>query len=345
MFKKLQLQVITLLAVTTSLFSCNTIPEPNVENNDGSAVTTNNNSSIKNRPFAIATTNVLCDLTKQVAAKTIDLKCLIGAGQDPHVYQPKPEDRKAIATADLILYGGYGFEPSIIKLLEASKNQAPKFAVHEVAVSKPIMGEAGDHNHGHEHEGEKHTEEATPDPHVWHDAQNGIRMVEVVKNKLGKVSPGNIQLYASNAEKITNELKQIDSWIKSQVATIPENQRELVTIHSALGYYVNAYGLKFEGALEGLSSEEQPTAAKIGELVKKIRKKGVPTVFAENASNSRLIERLAKEANVTVSDRKLYTDGLGEEGSGAETYQKMLITNTRTIVEGLGGKYTAFNEE
>ncbi|KST65041.1 metal ABC transporter solute-binding protein, Zn/Mn family [Mastigocoleus testarum] len=80
--------------MATNLFSCSTIPEPNIENNDGSAVTTNNNSSIKNRPSATTTTNALCDLTKQVAGKTIDLKCLIGAGQDPHVYKPKSEDRR-----------------------------------------------------------------------------------------------------------------------------------------------------------------------------------------------------------------------------------------------------------
>ena len=43
-----------------------------------------------------------------------------------------------------------------------------------------------------------------------------------------------------------------------------------------------------------------------------------------------------------VSQRKIYADSLGEQGSEADTYQKMLIANTQTIVQGLGGQYTAF---
>ncbi|MDJ0696805.1 zinc ABC transporter substrate-binding protein [Mastigocoleus sp. MO_188.B34] len=337
------------LALTMGLFSCsgtlNSDSNSNTTNNDNT-VTTSNDSPSGNRPSVVATTSVLCDLTKQLAAQTVDLKCLVDAGQDPHAYQATPEDRKAITTANLILYGGYNFEPGIIKLIKASSNQAPAVAVHEVAVTKPIMGEAHKHDEEkHAHEEEHAEEEKTADPHVWHDAENGIRMVEVIRTNLEKVSPDNVQLYASNAENITNQLKQLDTWITSQIATIPANQRQLFTTHDAMNYYVNAYGLEFEGALEGLSTEEQPTAARIGELVKEIKKEGVPTIFAENANNPKLIERVAQEANVKVSDRKLYADGLGEEGSGAETYQKMLVTNTRTIVEELGGNYTAFAVE
>jgi manganese/iron transport system substrate-binding protein len=54
------------------------------------------------------------------------------------------------------------------------------------------------------------------------------------------------------------------------------------------------------------------------------------------------IRNRTKNANVKVSPRELYADGLGEKGSEGDSYQKMLIANTQTIVEGLGGKYTPF---
>ncbi|MEO1560072.1 MAG: zinc ABC transporter substrate-binding protein, partial [Cyanobacteria bacterium J06632_19] len=92
------------------------------------------------------------------------------------------------------------------------------------------------------------------------------------------------------------------------------------------------------------STEAQPTAARIGELSKEIKQENVPTIFAESTNNPKLIERVAKEANVKVSQEKLYADGLGEQGTDAETYQKMLIANTKAIVDGLGGKYTAFQK-
>jgi manganese/iron transport system substrate-binding protein len=91
-----------------------------------------------------------------------------------------------------------------------------------------------------------------------------------------------------------------------------------------------------------LSTEAAPTAARVSELTKDIKQTGVPTIYAEVTNNPKLIETVAKEANVKVSDRQLYADGLGEKGSEAQTYQKMLIANTQAIVEGLGGQYTAF---
>lgn len=283
------------------------------------------------KPKVIATTSVLCDITQKIAKDTVDLTCLIPAGTDPHVYEPKPDDRKAIEQAKLVLYAGYNFEPTLIKLIQATKNQAPKVAVDEVAVPNPQKFEA-----------DGKTEN---DPHVWHNAQNGVRMVEVVRDNLKKLAPSNGAQYTSNAEKMTGELKQLDSWIRSQISTIPANQSKLVTTHDALGYYSKAYGIPLEGALQGISTEEKPTAGRVKELVKDIKKTGVPTIFAEATINPKLIEAVAKEANVKVSKRELFADGLGEKGSEADTYEKMLIANTQTIVEGLGGKYTPFPQK
>ena len=342
MSRNIRLNAIAALILGMGLIGCDSAPEANSTSNrqTSSATVTVRDKSVDTVPSVVATTSVLCDLTKQIARDTINLKCLVAAGEDPHTYKPKPSDRQEIETANLILYGGYDFEPSIIKLVQASKTPT-KVAVHEVAVPKPIITEEHHHHHGGEEE--KHTgEETAPDPHVWHNAQNGISMVKVISNNLEKISPKNANFYVSNSEKITNELQQIDNWIKTQIATIPVQQRQLITTHDALGYYVQTYGLKFAGALEGTSTKEQPTAAKVGQLVKEIKKENVPTIFAENAQNPKLIERVAKEANVKVSQRKIYADGLGEQGSEADNYQKMLIANTRTIVEGLGGKYTDF---
>jgi manganese/iron transport system substrate-binding protein len=294
----------------------------------------------------VATSSVLCNLTQTIAAETIDLTCLVKAGVDPHVYEPTPEDRKAIEDAQLVLYSGYDFEPSLIKLIAASSSPAPKVAVGEVAVPKPLMGE---HEHGHEEEAagataeaEPHAEGEEPDPHIWHSAQNGIQMVKVIQDNLTKAAPANADLYAKNAQSLTTELTQIDSWIKSQIATIPADSRKLVTTHDALGYYSEAYDIPVEGALQGISTEEKPTAARLKELTEEIKADRVPTIFAEITESTKLLETVAQEANVKISEQELFADGLGETGSAGDTYPKMLIANTQAIVEGLGGQFTAF---
>jgi manganese/iron transport system substrate-binding protein len=298
----------------------------------------------------VATTSVLCDLTEQIAADTVDLTCLLKPGVDAHVYEPVPEDRKAIENAQLIFYSGYNLEPELIKVIKATSNPAPKIAVAEVAVTKPIMGEEHHHGHEGEHEDEEHAHEKeaegdrVPDPHVWHDAQNGIRMAGVIQTNLAQLAPANAELYTKNARALREELTQIDSWIKAQIATIADANRKIVTTHDAMGYYAAAYGIPVEGAIQGISTEEQPTATRVKELVDSVKETKVPTIFAEIVVNPKLIETVAKESKVTLSQRELFSDSLGEPGLQGDTYTKMLIANTQTIVEGLGGKFTPFKQ-
>jgi len=333
------------IAIATSINACSVstnipVNAPQQPTNPAIATT----SKTESLPLVVATNSVSCGLARQIAGDTINLQCLIEAGTDPHVYQPKPEDRKAIESAKLVLYGGYDFEPSLIKLIQSSSNPAPKLAVNEVAVPNPIMSEEGhSHDHGDEKKEDKDkkaTKEA--DPHVWNNAQNGIKIAQAISQSLSTLRPDQAKIYAQNTANLVNELEQIDAWVKAQIATIPETSRKLITTHDALGYYAKAYGIPVEGALNGISTDEQPTPARVKELVEIIKSSKVPTIFAEVSINPKLINMVAKEANVKVSDREIYADGLGAKGSEAETYAGMLIANTRTIVEGLGGKYSPF---
>jgi manganese/iron transport system substrate-binding protein len=283
------------------------------------------------RPLVVATSSVVCDLTRQIAADTVDLKCLIAPGMDPHEYSPKPEDSKALEQAKLILYSGFDFEHQLIKLVQGAANNAPKIAVAEQAVPNPQQ---------FEEDGKTEI-----DPHVFHNAAHGIAMAEVINQKLSQLEPNNAQIYTANTKKVTDELTQINAWIKSQIATIPATQRQLVTTHDAFGYYSQAYDIPVVGALQGISTEEKATPARVTSLVKDIKKTGVPTIFAEATINPKLLESVAKEANIKVAKQELFADGIGEQGSAGDTYQKMLEANTRTIVEGLGGNFTPFSPQ
>jgi manganese/iron transport system substrate-binding protein len=334
-----------LFSVVGMLAGCSTTNSTNSSVSPSSSATASTNSGQK-KPMVVVTTDVLCDITKQVAQDTVDLKCLLKAGSDPHVYQSTPADRQAIEKADLVLYAGYDFEPTLIKSIKATNSKSPKVAVNELAVTKPLTM-AAEHGAEHDHAGEKakgKTEEkkadqSESDPHVWHDAKNGIAIAKTIQSKLTAVLPANTSTYEKNTKDLVNQLEKIDSWIKAQVVTIPAKARRLVTIHDALGYYGHAYGLPIEGALQGFSTEEKPTAKRIKELVEDIKKTSVPVVFVEANTSSKLLTSVAQEAQVKVSKAPIFADGLGEPGSKGDTYPKMLMANTQTIVEGLGGKF------
>lgn len=375
-FSKVRFGCATTLMLVINVIGC-TQTSQTAQTSDSATNSATNSTADADRPQVVATSTVLCDLTKQIAQETVAVTCLMQPSQDPHVYTSTPSDRKAIEDADLVLYGGYSYEPSLIKIIDATQTSVPRVAVYEAAVPNPIMGEAHDHEHeagaeadhdhdheatagageaDHDHEGESAAgadhdhdheaetagaEEQVPDPHVWHSAQNGAKIVSVVSENLAKLVPDQASVYQQNAEALTQELTQIDEWIKTQVATVPEANRKLVTTHEALGYYADAYGFELEGAIEGISTEEKPSAARLTSLVNQLKAAEVPAIFVETTSNPKLLETVAKEANVKVASQPLFIEGPGGEGTPAATYQTMLTTNTCTIVESLGGQCDA----
>jgi manganese/iron transport system substrate-binding protein len=294
----------------------------------GAEASSSSSQSTSTKPKVVVTNTVLCDLTKQIAATTIDLVCLLAPGSDPHVYKLTPGARQSIEEAKLVMYSGYNFEPEIIKAIKATSNPAPKVAVDEIAVPQPQQFEEDG--------------KSAIDPHVWHNARHGVKIAETIGASLEKLVPAQATIYQQNTKKLTSEIDRIDSWIKSQIKTIPADKKTLFT-HDSLGYYAKAYGIPV-AALEGVSTEAKPTAAKARELIEKIRRSKIPTIYAELTLNPQLIKTIAQEAKVKVSAQEIYADGLGEVGSEGATYQQMLISNTRAIVEGLGGKYTAFKK-
>ena len=346
-----------------------------------SAARTSRPGATDDKPRVVATTSILCDLTQQLAEDSIELICLLEAGQDPHTYRPTPRDRKNLEDADLVLYSGYNFAPDIIQMVDATRNNAaPKIAVYEAAVAKPILVEAHEHEHGHkdheddhkdDHEdehghkdreddhhnkendhrdrqnqeshknGEKHEDEGlVADPHIWHDVESGIQIVSVIDRQLQQIAPDHAKRYQQNAKTLTAELQHLDTWVQAQVATVPAAARKLITTHDAFRYYARAYGFSVAGALSGLSTEERPSAGRVGELVDLVETAEVPAIFAESTTNRQLIETVARDANVKVAEQPLFVEG---PGSDRDTYQTMIVVNTCTIVVALGGTCSPWN--
>jgi manganese/iron transport system substrate-binding protein len=312
------------VALAVGLVGCNSVA--NVAKT--SYTTTSSNGANNNLPRVVATTGVLCDLTKQVAQETINLICLTSPDTSPHFYQPKPEDRKAVEQAKLIFFNGYNLEQSTLKLIKVNKKPVPKIAVAYRAVPQPLQS--------------RKDGKTTPDPYVWHNARYGMKMVDVISTYLSKTFPKNAPLYTKNAAKIKNELSQLDTWIKSRIGSIPKNQRKLVTSDNAMSYYSQAYGLSYIAATEGIGSQEKPSDPSGKKVIKSITQAKVSVIFPAATINPNLTNTVAKEAKVKVSKRELFAEDLGEPGSEGDTYQNMMVANTRTIVEGLGGTYLIF---
>lgn len=278
------------------------------------------------RPRVVATSTFLADWTQQVGQGVVEVEGLLRPGDDPHLYEPRPTDTRALERADLILYNGYNLEPNLIRLVDSVGERARRVAVAEVI--PPLQLAKGD--------------QTVPDPHVWGDVAQVVTMVALIRDELVQLRPADAPTLTRQAETYQQTLAQLDTWVERQTATIPAGRRYLVSTHDAFQYYAQAYGLQVPGTLIGISTEEQPSAQTLRGLVTTLKQLGIPTIFAETTINPQLMRTVAQEAGVTLAAAKLYSDSTGPAGTPQATYVGMMVHNTCTIVVGLGGRCQPF---
>lgn len=242
-------------------------------------------------------------------------------GHMAYVSEPLPGDIRAVDLETLEIAEGrifVGGKPSSL-------------AVFGVAAES----ELGEHEHEHE-EGEEHTHDHGEfDPHIWHNPNNAIVMVENIRSALVEANPANADTYNANAAAYTDQLTELDAYIREQVASIPEANRILVTAHDTFGYFADEYGFSVIAVLESLSTEAaDPGAGELAALIVEVEESGVPAIFSENVSNPALVAQVAAEAGVTVAPL-LYTDALGQPGTPGATYLEMVRYNVDVITAAL----------
>lgn len=277
----------------------------------------------------VATFSIIADMVGRVGGERVAVAALVGPGGDAHTFEPTPADSVRLAGARAVFENGLAFEPWLGDLYAASGSQAARVVVS--AGIEPLVAAAG----ARAGEGQAHGE---LDPHIWHDVQNAMTMVENIRAGLAAADPAGAEVYRANANAYLAELRELDAFVQAQAAQIPPERRKLVTTHDTFGYYARRYGFEVVGtALGALSTEAaDPPASAIAGLIEEIRAAGVPAIFAENVSTPGLMETIAREAGVALAP-PLFTDALSAPGGAGATYVAMMRYNATTIAAALRG--------
>ncbi|HBW08486.1 MAG: metal ABC transporter substrate-binding protein [Pseudomonas sp. BICA1-14] len=260
--------------------------------------------------------SILADLTREVGGEHIELTNLVDADADAHVYEPSPDDAKALLRADLIIANGLGFEPWLERLLASSEPKGKRIDA-SAGVVPLMLDEDG---------------EAVPDPHAWQSLTNAEIYVRNIAKALGELDPANLNVYIERRDAYLTRLHALLKKADAQIAGLPTSQRKVVTSHDAFGYLGQAWQLKFI-APQGLSTHDEPSAAEVAALIRQIRSEGVRAVFVENIRDPRLIRQIADEAGAKVGGT-LYSDALASAGP-ASTYLGMFEQNLDTLMAAL----------
>lgn len=280
--------------------------------------TTNNSKSV------VCTTGVISDAISNILPSSYQITTMMGPGVDPHTYKSKSSDLKNLMAADLIVYNGIHFEANLVD------------AIHNMSKSTFVVGLG---NIVPKDRLRSTTEFGTNfDPHFWHDVNLFATSIELASKEIIKNFPLDSAYIDSASTSYLSQLKETEEFVKEHMKQIPDSSRVMITAHDAFGYFGKAFNIEVKG-VQGISTSSDISIRGITELTDYIVAKKIPAIFVENSVSEKNINSVTEgcesKGHKIKQGGTLYSDGLGDEKSNANTYIKMIKKNTTTIVSAL----------
>ncbi|WP_175074333.1 metal ABC transporter solute-binding protein, Zn/Mn family [Terribacillus sp. AE2B 122] len=280
--------------------------------------------SEENKLQVTTTIAQIADAAEQIGGEHVEVESLMGPGIDPHLYKATQSDMQKLQDADVILYNGLHLEGQMLEVFENMQDKTPAVAIGENIDGSGLLTDAEDNT--------------LSDPHIWFDVAIWKDAIGSITDTFIEEDPDNKADYEKNETAYLKELDELKAYAEEQLASIPEEQRVLITAHDAFQYFGEAYDLEVMG-LQGLSTDSEFGLADIQRLVDTLTERKIGAVFVESSVSEKSINAVidgAKEAGHEVEiGGELYSDAMGEEGTEEGTYIGMYRHNVDTIVDAL----------
>ena len=266
------------------------------------------------RPVVLTTFTILADMARNVAGEYADVESITKPGAEIHGYEPTPGDIVKTQHATLVLWNGLNLERWFEPFFANVKN-VPQFTIS--AGVEPMGITEGPYT-------------GKPNPHAWMSPENAVRYVENIRDALSKTLPQHAAGFKANADAYIVKIRATD--VRAKLATIPEQQRWLVTSEGAFSYLCRDYGLK-PLYLWPINADAQGTPQQVQSVIDAVRANKVPVVFSESTISDKPARQVAKETGARYGG-VLYVDSLTDAEGPAPTYLRLLEANADTIVRG-----------
>ena len=270
----------------------------------------------------VVTNSILADMTKNIAGDQINLHSIVPIGQDPHEYEPLPEDIAKASDADLIFYNGINLENAwfskMVKNAQKVENQ-DYFAASDGVEVIYLEGQSA---------------KGKEDPHAWLSLENGIIYAQNIAKQLMAKDPKNKDVYQQNLVAYTQELAALDATAKSRFAAIPADKKLIVTSEGCFKYFSKAYDIPSAYIWE-INTEEEGTPQQTRDLIQKLKAGPTPAaLFVESSVDDRPMKTISRETGIPIY-AKIFTDSVANEGEDGDSYLAMMKWNLEKIAEGL----------
>jgi len=256
---------------------------------------------------------------------------IVPEGTNSHTFEPKPSDAKTLETADIVFINGLVLEEPTKDLALANLKDGANIC----ELGTEVLPESEYiYDFSFPKEGGK------PNPHLWTNPPMAKQYAQVVHDVLVRRDPANTATYDTNFAAFSAKIDALDEAMKIATATIPEDQRKLVTYHDAYAYFAKHYGYTVVGALQP-SSFNEPTPKEIGDLINQVRTENVKAIFGSEVFPSPVLEQIGAETDVRYIDVLRDDDLIGQPGDAEHSWLGLMRFDFVTMVEALGGDTSA----
>ncbi|HEX2525594.1 MAG TPA: zinc ABC transporter substrate-binding protein [Geminicoccus sp.] len=277
------------------------------------------------RPKVVATTAMLGEPLRRITGDTLDWQILMGEGVDPHLFRPTRRDIASLAGADAIVVNGLHLEAKLTDTIERFSPAGGILVAGEHVPGDALLQDAT----------------GAVDPHVWMDPGIWPSALEGVLAKLASLQPDGADAWSQSSESFCKEAEVLTAWAIERVASIPPENRLLVTSHDAFGYFSRRLGLEVM-AIQGISTESEAGLARIQDVVAALVERKVPAVFIESSVSERamgaVIEGAAARGHHVSLGGTLFADAMGQPGTHEGSWLGMIDHDVTTIVRALRGQ-------
>jgi ABC-type Zn uptake system ZnuABC Zn-binding protein ZnuA len=326
---------VVLLSLSFLGYACTSTENKTVSPNSAPAekATQTSNSQEPKKPLVVTTVAPITNIVSNIAGDRLDVRGIIPEGTDSHTFEPRPSDADLIAKADLILVNGLSLEIPTQKLANSAKEQKTK--VYELG-DKTITKDEWIFDFSFPQE------KGEPNPHLWVNPKYAEAYAKLAAQYLTELDPMGKDYYATNLQNYLQRLDELDKVTREVVASIPPQNRRLLTYHDSWAYWAREYDFQVIGAIQP-SDFNEPSAQDVAKLVDQVRQSKVPAIFGSEVFPSKVEEQIAREAKVKTANTA--DDDLPGEGSAnaiennnpQHTYIGMMADNLRILAENLGG--------
>jgi zinc/manganese transport system substrate-binding protein len=151
---------------------------------------------------AIGVENEYADVIAQIGGKYVQVSAIItDPNTDPHTFEVNPKVAAQVASADLIVKNGVGYDAWADKIIAAAPNGKRK-----VIDTQHLLGLPNN----------------TPNPHLWYDPKTMPAVAKAVAADLSALNPGQAAYFEANVRKFDASLKPWMAAIASFKAHYPK---------------------------------------------------------------------------------------------------------------------------